>query len=135
MDLTPEERAELVTLEKDETDRRKSMQAARQRQHLEALRMSKRLAAKHGTPGVDFLVAETVLGNVAIRRPTDLEVDADHGDLALRENLEKFLLPLILEPPQADVQKMFADNPFIVTGLAGILTKLQAGMIEEDAKK
>lgn len=135
MDLTREELAELAALEAEDEERRKVARAAAQRQHLEALRMVKRLAQKHGTPGIDFAICESVIGNVAVRRPTDLEVDADHGDLEQRGVLERFVLDLVLEPTREEVQRLFVQHAGLVAALAGVIAKLQKAVREEDVKK
>lgn len=132
--LTPEEKAELAALEQEEKDRQASEQDAQQRQHLEALRLSKRLAAKHGKPGLDFVVLETKLGNIAIKRPVDVQIDSI-DESTDRADLEKFCSAIVIEPAASDLTRLMAEHH----GLVGALVKSSLGMLkvvrEEEAKK
>lgn len=132
--LTKEELAELALLEKEESDRLADEEHAAQRQHLEALRLSKRLAAKHGVPGRDFIVLETTLGNIAIRRPVDVEIDniSEGSDRAVLEN---FACAIVLEPSAIDLQRLMSEHH----GLVGAVVSQSSAMLRvvrgEEAKK
>ena len=136
MKLTDEEHAELEALEKEEKDRLAAEVLAAKRQHLDALRMSKRLSAKHGKPGHDFIVLETKVGNVAVRRPNEVELDSYESDAEdTRAQNEQFAASVVIEPPADDVRALMAANP----GLAGPLVMHAVGLVkvmrEEEAKK
>jgi hypothetical protein len=114
MSLTKEELAELSELESEDKKRKAALEEAAQRQHLEALRMSKRLAAKHGEPGRAFVVLETTVGNFAVRAPKDVEIDT-FKDSDSRDETEKFAMAVLIEPTGADAQPLFADHPALAS--------------------
>lgn len=132
-ELTPEELAEIAELEREDDERRSAERTAAKRQHLEALRLQKRLAQNHGTPGIDFAILESVVGNVAIRRPTDLEMDAERG--TERGDLERYMLELALAPPPDELRAMFAEHAGLVVDLSEVLKVLQTAQRAEEAKK
>lgn len=132
--LTHEERKELADLERDEQARVDAVAQAAKRQHLEALRLSKRLASKHGEPGKDFLILETRVGNIAIRRPKDVELDAVPENSS-REDDETFAAALVIEPTQIEFQKLMAEHPSLASVVAHQSLRLIRVMREEEAKK
>lgn len=135
MALTKEERDELATLEQEDTDRRKEEEDAAKRQHLDALRMSKRLSAKYGKPGHDFVVCETTLGvNIAIRRPQDVEVD-EIDEASEREDLEKLAQSVAIEPAGPEVARLMSEHHGLVGGIVGSAMKLLKSLRAEEAKK
>lgn len=133
--LTDEERAELAALEKEEADRLEAEAAAEARQHLEALRLSKKLASKHGRPGHDFVVLETKLGNIAIRRPVDVEVDTIGESDDDRAALEKFAQAIVLEPNADGLAALMAQHPGVLGAVVGAALGLCKVAREDDAKK
>ena len=132
--LTPEELAELESLETEEKERLDEEATAAKRQHLEALRMSKRLASKHGKPGHDFVVLETKVGNIAIRRPVDVEIDNLNDD-SERDDLEKLATSIVIEPTVPELQKHMADQAGLATAIFRHSIKLLKVLREEEAKK
>lgn len=135
MALTKEEREELAALEQEDSDRRKADEDDAKRQHLDALRMSKRLAAKFGKPGHDFVVCETTLGvNIAIRRPTDVEVDEIDAS-SERPELEKLAQSVALEPPGPEVARLMSEHHGLVGGLVNSAMGLLKSLRAEEAKK
>jgi hypothetical protein len=133
-DLTKEELAELEALEKEEADRLKAAAVAAKRQHLEALRLSKRMALKHGTPGRDFVVLETIIGNIALRRPLDVEIDGI-TPASERPDLEKFAAAVVVEPATAELQQHMAAHPGLCTAILKHASDLLKVLREEEAKK
>ena len=132
--LTAEELAELAELEKEDADRKASDEAAAKRQHLEALRLSKKLGATRGKPGLDFMVLETKIGNIAIRRPVDVEIDTiDDG--ADREAIENLAASIVIEPSSEAVKALMGEHH----GLGGAIVTASMQMLrvlrEEEAKK
>lgn len=131
--MTDEEKAELKALEQEERDRKAALQAADQQRHLEALRLVKSLRTKHGEPGLDFIVLETKLGVIAIKRPIDVEIDTVAEDQD-RATLEKFAAGLVLHPSAQDVTKLMSQHH----GLVGALVKAAFDMLkvvrEEEGK-
>lgn len=134
MKLTAQELEELAALEEENASRLEEEADNAKRQHLDALRMAKKLSAKHGVPGRDFLVLETKLGNIAIRRPIDVEVDT-MDENADREKLEAFALPLVIEPKREEVQAMMAQHPSLTGALVMHASKMLKVVREEDSKK
>jgi hypothetical protein len=116
MALSKEELAELAALEKEEQDTaaKEADDAARQR--LEAKRMRKRLAAKHGKHGVDGL-------------------DTEGSEGQERAMLENFVLGLLIEPSKEEVQKCLAEYCGVVTAIANYAKRMTGSAREEDAKK
>ncbi len=138
MALTPEELAELEALEKEERKAADTRADAALRQRLEAKRMRKRLAGKHGEHGLDYVVIETTTGlNVALRRPHDVEVDAleDAKDDEKRAAMEKFITALVLEPTQAEVQEHLAKFCGLAGTFAPAVNTMMGRVREEEAKK
>lgn len=134
--MTKEELEELATLEKEEKDRRDGDALAAKRQHLEALRLAKRLSAKNGVPGRDFVVLETTLGNIAVRRPNEVELDTYDSEAEdHRAQNEQLAASVVLEPAATDVQRFMAQNP----GLAGAIVRHSVDLVkvlrEEEGKK
>lgn len=132
--LTDEELKELKALEEEEKKRAEEESVTAKRQHLEALRLSKKLSAKHGVPGRDFLVLETKLGNIAIRRPVDVEIDEMDED-ATREQVEKLALSIVIEPKQDQVQAWMAEYHSLGSNIVLQATKMLKVMREEASKK
>lgn len=139
MALSQAEKDELAELEKEEQKQASADADALARQRLEAKRMRKRLAPKHGKHGLDFVVVELDVGlNIALRRPLDVDIDgldAKEAEGQERAYLEKFVLGLVLEPSQDDVRKCFADYCGAALALANFAKKMTGGAREEDAKK
>jgi hypothetical protein len=139
MPLSKEELAELAELEKEEHKAAADAADALARQRLDAKRMRKRLAAKHGKHGLDFAVVELDMGmNIALRRPIDVDIDAldsKEAEGQERAYLEKFVLGLVLEPSQDDVRKCFAEYCGAVMALANFAKRMTGGAREEEAKK
>lgn len=135
--LSAEELAELKALEQEEKDRLDEVALAAQRQHLEALRLVKKLrtAGKNGEPGSGFVVIETRVGNVAVRRPTDVEIDSFAEEESSRGSLEAFAQCIVLEPPAADLKVLMADNPGLATAVMNAGVGLVKVLREEEAKK
>lgn len=138
MALTKEELEELAALEKEEHETASAKADVIARQRLEAKRMRKRLATKHGEHGKGFAVVELDTGlNIAIRRPLDVDVDgldeAKEGEE--RAGLENFVLALVLEPSKEDVQKCFSEYCGVVTALATFAKRMTGSAREEEAKK
>jgi hypothetical protein len=132
--LTKEELEEVAALEKEASERAAADAAAAKRQHLEALRLTKRLAPKYGEHGKDFLVFETTVGNFAIRRPVDVEVDGI-TEGSERADLEKFAASIVLEPPAAELQTLMAKHVSVVGVVVNQSFKLTKLLREEEAKK
>jgi hypothetical protein len=132
--LSKEELDELALLEKEDKDRRAEEAKSAKRQHLDALRMSKRLSAKHGTPGLDFVVLETRVGNIAVRRPIDVEIDAI-DESSDRAALETFAAMVVLEPAGPSFAKLMADHHGVVGAVVSQATKLLRALREEEGKK
>jgi hypothetical protein len=132
--LTKEELAELDALESEVATRAAAEATEAKRQHLEALRSSKRLAAKHGAPGKDFVVFETTVGNIAIRRPVDVEVDVIDAS-SERVDVEKFAAAVTLEPPAAELQALMAKHPGVATLILAKSMDLLKLLRAEEAKK
>lgn len=137
MKLTEEEARELADLENEEKVRLAEEADAVKRQHLDALRMSKRLAAKNGRPGHDFQVLETKVGNIAVRRPKDVEIDAfsENEDDRSRGDIEKFAAAVTLEPPPLELLALFAENPGLAPAILHTVIDLAKVTREESAKK
>ncbi|MBX3205113.1 MAG: hypothetical protein KF764_08585 [Labilithrix sp.] len=136
--MTKEELDELQALEEGIEKDAAAAEIAAQRQRLEALRMRKRLGAKHGVHGRDFVVLETSAGvNVAIRRPNDVELDAFEvaKEKEPRAALESFLSSIVLEPSKEDVQAMLASYPTMGAAFAPAINTLMGSVREEEAKK
>lgn len=134
-DLTKEELAELAALEREEKARLDAEAVAAKRQHLEALRSAKRLSAKHGMPGRDFVVLETKVGNIAVRKPMDIEIDAMDDENVQRGKLEELATALTIEPLAATLQPLFADNPGLAPAIMRHAIKLAKVEREEASKK
>lgn len=134
LDLTKEELAELAALEKEEADRLAAEAAAEKRQHLDALRLAKKLSAKHGRPGHDFLVLETRLGNVAVRRPVDVEIDTI-GEDADRSVLENYVAAIVLEPTPDEIRRLMAEHHGLCGAIVNASNRLLKALREEEAKK
>lgn len=135
-ELTKEELDELQALEGEEEKRVAAEAVAAKRQHLDALRLSKRLAAKHGKPGTDFLVLETRVGNIAIRRPVDVEIDGGAlKDEATREEEENYAAAITLEPPPDVIRKHMAEHHMLAKAIVVQSTRLIRVMREEQQKK
>lgn len=135
MALTQEELDEIASLEADEEKTRAALADEAQRQHLAALRMKKRLATTLGVVGRDFIVIETTLGNIAIRRPTDLEVDMLEEKPEDREAMEKYASGIVVEPSATELQKWMATNPGLVGPISiRSLTMLRVVREEEEKK-
>jgi hypothetical protein len=135
MSLTREEQEELAALEREERERVEAEAVEAKRQHLEALRTSKRLAAKHGKPGHDFVVVETKVGNFAIRRPVDVEVDGLLEAPDDRGNQEKYACSILLEPTAAEAQALMAQQPGLVGAICAKSLDLAKVTRAEEAKK
>lgn len=132
--LTPEELAELASLEAEEAKRLEADVLGARRQHLEALRMSKRLAAKYGVPGRDFVVLETTLGNIAVRRPIDVEIDGI-DEATERPDLEKFAAAIVIEPDALELQKLMAEHHGLVGALVTHSSRMLKVTREAEVKK
>jgi hypothetical protein len=139
MALSKEELAELAELEKEEQTQFVAEADALARQRLEAKRMRKRLAPKHGKHGLDFAVVELDTGmNIALRRPLDVDIDTLSDEKAEgqeRAFLENFVIGLLIEPSKEDVQKCFSDYCGVVTALAEFAKRMTGSARAEDAKK
>lgn len=138
MPLSKEEKDELAALEKEEREQAAADADAVARQSLEAKRMRKRLAAKHGKHGLGFVVVELNTGmNVAMRRPLDVDASVldDPKEGEHRTALENYVLGLVLEPSQDDVRKCFAEYPGVVVSLADFTKGMTGRAREEDVKK
>lgn len=136
MKLTEEEARELADLENEEKARLAEEAEAEKRQHLDALRLSKKLAAKNGRPGHDFKVLETKVGNIAVRRPKDVEIDSfGENEDRSRGDIEKFAAAVTLEPPQLELLALFAENPGLAPAILGVVIDLAKVTREESAKK
>lgn len=138
MALTNEELAELAELEREEKAATEAAQDAILRQRLEAKRTRKRLAAKHGLHGRDFVVLETTAGiNFAFRRPMDVELDAldEHAEGEERSALERFLLAIALEPSKEILGRALADYPGIGPSFAPAIRSMTGRVREEEEKK
>lgn len=135
MALTKEEADELAELEADEKKRKLALADETKKQHLEALRMAKRLAAKHGVVGRDYIVLETTVGNIAIRRPLDVEIDVLLENTDDRGTQEKFATAIVVEPTSAEMQPLMAMH----SGLVGAIVTRSLAMLkvvrEEEVKK
>lgn len=134
MQLTKEELAELEALEGEEEARQEAAAIAAKRQHLDAMRLRKKLAAKHGTHGRDFMVIETVLGNFAMRRAQDVEVDNIDGG-SDRSDLEKLAMAITLEPSAIELQKLMAEHHGLVGTLVSESSKMLKVLREEETRK
>jgi len=134
-DLTKEELAELAALEEEEKERARAEASAAKRQHLEALRLQKKLAAKHGVPGRDFLVIETVVGNIAFRRPIDVEIDSLAEKTDDREEVEKFACAVAITPTADELRALMASHHGLAGAIVTHSTKMLRVVREEDAKK
>lgn len=134
--LTKEEREELEALEREEQDRIDAEKVSAKRQHLDALRLSKRLAPKHGTPGRDFVVLETTVGNIAIRRPLDVELDTTgDSDEDERAKNEKLSRAITLHPSTEELDKLLATQPALAYAIGAQSMRLCKVLREEEAKK
>lgn len=134
MSLTKEELDELAQLEKEDQERKAALASEAQRQHLEALRLSKRLRSKYGEPGRGFLVLETVVGNIAIRKPLDIEIDPIDENSG-REALETYALAITVEPSADEIRKLLAENPGLLGAIVNNSQKLLKVEREAEAKK
>lgn len=134
--LTKEELEELAALEKEDRDRRDAEAVAAKRQHLEAMRMAKRLGAKHGVPGRDFVILETVVGNIAVRRPNEVELDTyDNEADDTRAQNESFASAVAIEPTGDAVRVLFAANPGLANTMGLHSMQLVKVLREEESKK
>ncbi|GEM_PF-1604695 len=137
MKLTPEELEELKALEAEEKQRLEEEKAASLRQHLEALRTSKRLSSKLGRPGHDFVVLETKVGNFVVRKPKDVDLDALSSDAPEgdRAQLETLAVNVVVEPDEITLRKLMAENPGLAPAITTAAVKLAKVTLEEEAKK
>ncbi len=136
MALTKEELSELASLEADDKIAVEAANDAAARQHIAALKLRKKLTAKHGVHGMDFVVLETTAGvNIAVRRPLDVEMDTVSDASEDRGAQEKFVAAITLEPSAEEMGKLFAQWP----GLLGAVIPKAVGLIgrlrEEEVKK
>jgi len=133
-DLTKEELAEIESLEREDAARRKEEATAAKRQHLEALRLTKKLGASKGRPGLDFVVVETRVGNIALRRPIDIEIDKI-SDASERPDLESLAMSIVLDPTPAELQVLMSQHHGLVGALISEATRLLKVLREEESKK
>jgi hypothetical protein len=137
MALTKEEAAELAALEADEKTAASLAADAAARQHLEALKARKRLKAKYGEHGRDFLVLETTIGvNVAIRRPLEVEIDAVAEDGADdRGPQESYVKAITIEPPPDEIARLLATWPGLTNAIIPKSFDLIGRLRQEEGKK
>lgn len=134
--MTKEELAELEQLEREEQDRLDAEKVSAKRQHLEAMRLSKRLAQKHGTPGRDFVVLETTVGNIAIRRPVDVELDTTgESEEDERSKNEKLARAITLHPASEELDKLLATQPALAYAIGAQSMRLCKVLRAEEEKK
>ena len=136
MALSKEELEELAALEKEEKAAAEAQADAEARQRLDAKRMRKRLSKPGVEHGKDFVVVETNTGLVvALRRPTDLEVDAFTDSEDQRAGMEKFILSIAIEPTKAVLEEQFSRYALLAPALSGAVTGMLGKLREEEAKK
>lgn len=134
MALSKEELAELNALEAEERQRLSDEADAIARQHIAALKLTKKLAASHGKPGHDFVVLETTAGNLAVKRPRDVDVDAFTEEEDGRESTEKFARSLLIDPP-TDLDMLIAQNAGLAPAVVRAANDLLKVIRTEEAKK
>jgi len=135
MALSKEELEELAALEREEKEAAAVEADAVARQALEAKRMRKRLAGKNGVHGKDFTVYETTAGNIAIRRPLDVEIDSVGENAEDRAAQEKFLVGITLEPSADEMKKLLVTFPGLCSALIPRSFQMIGRVREEEAKK
>jgi hypothetical protein len=134
-EFTPEELAEFAQLEADEKAAAEADAHAAKRMRLEAMRLRKALAAKHGRPGLDFQVVETTVGLFAIRRALDVEVDAFESAEDGRQSIHNFVTKLALYPAPEQMQKALGDHQSVGPTLVKAATELLKIQRGEEGKK
>ncbi len=135
MSLSKEELEELAALEAEETKRREDEVTEAKRQHLAALRMQKRLEAAHGKPGLDFVVVETRVGNFAMRRPQDVELEmlTDKKDDPAAH--EEFCGMLSIEPSSSEVKATIGKYVGLPNALIPAIMSMVDMARSEEVKK
>ncbi|AKV03193.1 hypothetical protein AKJ09_09856 [Labilithrix luteola] len=135
MELTKEELAELIELEKDVDAEAKAAADAAKRQHLEALRARKR-NSKLGEYGKDFTVVETThAGNFVIRRPSDVALDVIEGNSDDRAEQEQFVLAVLVEPDATTAQRLMSEDPGVCNAVIPAAFRLLSSVREAESKK
>jgi hypothetical protein len=132
--VTEEEKAEIKALEAEEAERVKALKAAEAQRHLEALRLVKKLRGSHGEPGLDFVVLETRIGVIAIKRPVDVEIDSI-GEDRDRADLEKFAAALVIHPSSQEVIKLMSQHHGLVGGIVKAAFDMLKVVREEEGKR
>lgn len=135
MALSKEELEELKKLEDEVDAERSADEEAEKRQHLDALRMRKKFATKHGKHGRDFAVLETDVGvNIAIRQPTEMESEmvAERNDA---EAHEAFAKAITVSPTGDELTQLIVKYPGIRTAIIKSGFDLLGGLRDEKAKK
>lgn len=135
MALTAEEKAELAQLEQKAKDEAAAAAEQQQRMHLDAMRMRQRLSTKDKVHGRDFAIVETRIGNFAIRKPTDTEIDTLGESPDQRAAQEKFAIQVTTEPTTDEMRKLFLEHPGLVGPLCSAAIELASVKRAEDAKK
>lgn len=133
--LTKEELAELAELEAAEASRQADEAGEAKRQHLQALRTSKRLAATHGAPGLDFVVVETRVGNFALRKPNDVEIDLIATKADDSAACEEFCAALAVEPASAEVKATIGKYPNLPNTLIPAIMSMIDMARKDEVKK
>ena len=138
MALTPEEKKELAGYAEEDQARANVQAEADERQHLEAQRMRRSIAkAKGWKDGLDFVVLETDRENVnvAVRRPTQLEVEALSAKSEDTDAHEEYVCALVLEPEADDFLKFKVKYPGVGGAVAAASNQLMGGIRAANAKK
>lgn len=138
MAFTPEEKKELAAYAAEDKAREEAEAEAIERQHLEAQRMRRTIAkAKGWKLGEDFVVLETDRENVnvAVRRPTELEVEALAAKAEDTDAHEEYVCALVVEPA-ADAFLLFKQKyPGVAGAVASASNELLGGVRAANAKK